>query len=307
MAIYDYNKRNWEEDVSSAQARKRAAEEAVNGYGSFSYGRQADYDAARDAVINRGAFKYDLDKDALYKQLAENYKNLGKLAMKDTMGQASAMTGGYGNSYAQTAGQQAYQQFMQKSNEMIPQFYQMARENYDAEGNELRAKLGILADDRNTAYGEWRDRFSQLVSDRDYAGSEYNNIYNAAFEAARAAKADEQWERQFAATQAARRSSGGSGGGNKQKATDEEKSQKNAQLEYQLANKEPPAGYSAKEILDLGFGAISEERLMQLIRQGEVAVAEDGTLTRVTHDETGFKGQGSFNRDWNMTNTRGIK
>lgn len=198
MAMYDYNKRNWEDEVTSAQARKRAAEEAVNGYGSFSYGRQADYDAARDAVLNRGPFKYDLNKDALYKQVAENYKNLGKIAMQDTIGQASAMTGGYGNSYAQTAGQQAYQQFMQKSNEMIPQFYQMARENYDAEGNDLRAKLGILADDRNTAYGEWRDKYGQLVSERDYAGNEYNNIYNAALEAAKLQLA---------------RSSGGSSGG----------------------------------------------------------------------------------------------
>ena len=36
----------------------------------------------------------------------------GRLAMMDSMGRAAALTGGYGSSYAQSAGQQAYQKQM---------------------------------------------------------------------------------------------------------------------------------------------------------------------------------------------------
>ena len=64
-------------------------------------------------IQNREKFSYDLNADALYQQYKDQYTTQGKLAMMDTMGQAAAMTGGYGNSYAQSVGQQAYQGYLQ--------------------------------------------------------------------------------------------------------------------------------------------------------------------------------------------------
>ena len=55
-------------------------------------------------IQNRPAFSYDLDGDALYQQYKDRYTQNAKLGMKDTMGQAAALTGGYGNSYAQGVG-----------------------------------------------------------------------------------------------------------------------------------------------------------------------------------------------------------
>ena len=49
-----------------------------------------------------------IDEAALFDQYAEYYKRQGMLAMEDTVGRAAAMTGGYGNSYAEVAGNQAY-------------------------------------------------------------------------------------------------------------------------------------------------------------------------------------------------------
>ena len=43
-------------------------------------------------INNREKFAYDLNGDALYQQYKDQYMNLGKLAMQDTIGQASAMT-----------------------------------------------------------------------------------------------------------------------------------------------------------------------------------------------------------------------
>ena len=49
-----------------------------------------------------------IDEAALFDQYADYYKRQGMLAMEDTVGRAAALTGGYGNSYAEVAGNQAY-------------------------------------------------------------------------------------------------------------------------------------------------------------------------------------------------------
>ena len=51
-------------------------------------------------------FSYDLLSDPVYRQYRSQYQRLGRRAMEDTVGTASALTGGYGSSYAVTAGQQ---------------------------------------------------------------------------------------------------------------------------------------------------------------------------------------------------------
>ena len=62
-------------------------------------------DEALQKVLNRDKFQYDINGDALYQQYKDRYIQQGKQAMMDTIGQASALTGGYGNSYAQGVGQ----------------------------------------------------------------------------------------------------------------------------------------------------------------------------------------------------------
>ena len=71
-----------------------------------------------------------MNSDALYQQYRDLYTQQGQMAMMDTMGQAAAMTGGYGNSYAQTAGQQMYNQYLGKLNEVVPELYQQAYNRY---------------------------------------------------------------------------------------------------------------------------------------------------------------------------------
>ena len=66
---------------------------------------QGQIDAAYQKILSRQPFKYDMNADAMYQQYKDAYTRQGNMAMRDTMGQAAAMTGGYGNSYAQTAGQ----------------------------------------------------------------------------------------------------------------------------------------------------------------------------------------------------------
>lgn len=112
-------------------------------------------------ILNRKPFEYDINTDKLYQQYKDMYETQGKLAMEDTVGKVTSLTGGYGNSYAQSAGQQAYQDYMNQLNSMVPDLYNMALSKYQAEGDALYAQLSTLAQQDATAY----DRF---LADRDY-------------------------------------------------------------------------------------------------------------------------------------------
>ncbi len=210
-----YNFYDKEEELRAAEERKKNAENAVNNVGQFNYARQANYDNALDSLLNRKDFKFDVNNDALYKQMKENYANLGKLAMQDTIGQASAMTGGYGNSYAQTVGQQAYNSYMQQATDAIPELYQMALNRYSLEGDKLAQNLSALSSDRSTSYGEYQDAYNRAANERSYYENEYNNLYNLAYQAARDKVSDEQWAAQYALSKAsAARSSSSSSSSN---------------------------------------------------------------------------------------------
>ena len=111
-------------------------------------------------ILNREAFSYDLNADALYQQYKDQYVRGGQLAMLDTMGQAQAMTGGYGNSYAQSAGQQAYESYLQRLNEVVPELYNLAQDRYQQAGQALADRYALLSDREAADYGRYQDQRS---------------------------------------------------------------------------------------------------------------------------------------------------
>ena len=180
LASYDGGYKQ-SDTVTGAYDKKTEAENAYANYGDFSYGKQSDFDAIVDKILNREKFSYDLNGDALYQQYKDKYIQQGKMAMQDTIGQASAMTGGYGSSYATTAGNQAYQASLQNLNDIVPELYQMAYDKYNQEGQDLYNQYSLLSDDRNTEYGMWGDKRNALLADREYfagrADTEYSKEY----------------------------------------------------------------------------------------------------------------------------------
>ena len=81
--------------------------------GAYTSQWQGQLSDAIGKILDRKEFSYDVNSDALYQQYKDRYVQGGKMAMMDTLGQAATLTGGYGNSYAQAAGQQAYQGYLQ--------------------------------------------------------------------------------------------------------------------------------------------------------------------------------------------------
>ena len=127
-----------------------------------------------DKIMNRDKFSYDVDQDPLFQQALASATNSGKQAMQDTIGQASALTGGYGSTYATTAGNQAYNAFIEDAYDNLPQYYQMALEAYQMEGDEMYRQYGMLsdADDKE---------FNRYLSAYDATSQYRNRLYVEAY------------------------------------------------------------------------------------------------------------------------------
>ena len=141
------------------------------------------YKEAINNYLNREKFEYDVDKDQLFHQALASAMNSGKTAMQDTIGQASALTGGYGSTYATSAGNQAYNSFIEDAYNNLPEYYQMALSAYEAEGQEMYNRVAMLGDADATEYGKMVDSYN-LTSDRR------NQLYNEAYSQFRDAKTD---------------------------------------------------------------------------------------------------------------------
>lgn len=155
-----------------------------------------------DKIVNREQFSYDMNADPLYQQYKDQYTKQGEQAMKNSIAEAAALTGGYGNSYAETAGNQAYQAYLGKLNEVVPELYQIAYGQYRDEGSDLYDKLDMYSGldqsdytkylndvsqtnlENSNAYSQLRDRISDAYNLEDYNYQRYSDSYNAAVQKA---------------------------------------------------------------------------------------------------------------------------
>lgn len=140
--------------------------------GDFKSRFENQLDDIYNKIMNREKFNYDMNSDVLYQQYRDQYTTQGKQAMEDTMGQAAAMTGGYGNSYAETAGQQAYQGYLQQLNDKVPELYNMAYERYKDEGDWMGRQYELTK-------GRYDDDWNQWQANRSYWNDEYWKERNA--------------------------------------------------------------------------------------------------------------------------------
>lgn len=172
----------YKESDSVKQAKANLQSHLANQPGAYNSQWQAQLDDIYNKIMGREDFSYDFNSDALYQQYKDKYMEQGKMAMADTMGQAAAMTGGYGNSYAQTVGQQVYNQHLDNLNDIIPELYQMAYDRYKQEGQDLYNQYGMIADRENTDYGRYRDSVTDWQSDRGYLADRADKLYDRDFD-----------------------------------------------------------------------------------------------------------------------------
>lgn len=114
-----------------------------------------------------------------YASLEKRYSDQGRRAMDDTVGQVAARTGGLASSYAASAGQQAYGEYMGRLEDA-------ARGLYDSQQSERLSKLGVARDmqeyqrsEAERTLGEFSNDVYMdmyLAGDEDLANMKYEDL-----------------------------------------------------------------------------------------------------------------------------------
>ena len=93
----------------------------------------SDYDAEiaglYEKIVNRPAFRYDPGADPLYESYRTRMVTEGERAMRDSVGQAASLTGGYGSSYAESAYSRESQRYTQAA-QLEQQQYERREKSY---------------------------------------------------------------------------------------------------------------------------------------------------------------------------------
>ena len=137
-------------------------------------------------ILGRDPFSYDAEKDPLYGLYKQSYTRNGQRAMQDTLGQVSARTGGLASSYAESAAQQTYNNYMAALADKIPELQQLAYSMYQDELSNQRSDLSMLQALESGDYEKYRDLLAQWNADRSFDYGTYRDSV-----------ADQQWQKSF--------------------------------------------------------------------------------------------------------------
>ena len=136
---------------------------------------QTQIDDLLSGILNREEFSYNYLDDPLYQQLRDSYTREGNRAMLDTMGQASARTGGYLSTAGQVAAQQANNYYMSQLGDKIPELQQLAYQMYMNDVDSDRTNLGLMQGLEEFNYDKYLTNLGQYNTDRDFAYGAYRD------------------------------------------------------------------------------------------------------------------------------------
>lgn len=305
-----YRNKSYQEDEAAAQARLEAVENSKPVYsesdrlkgtrdelaeieGKRPENYQSKYDDKISQLIDElgetKKFSYDVESDPLWHSIKNNYQRNAILGMQNAMGDAANHTGGYGNSNAVAAGQQAYQQSISEMTDIIPELHNTALNAWQANRGALTDNLYALMNADEADYNKWANEYNMWATDREYYAQKVANMSDEEFnhylaslsswESDRAyyagqkqqAVANQQWEANFA----------------------EQRRQFNQQMAFNYINMGvgaavdlTTAGMSAGVSL-AGIGvdaALGGARLAEDRRQFDASLAQDSAMSQQSYD-----------------------
>ena len=183
------------------QARQEAQDSDRQQPGAYVSRWQQQLDAAMEKILNREAFSYQLNGDALYRQYKDQAVQNGRLAMQDTLGQAAAMTGGYGSSYGQIAAQQSYRRHMEDLSDKATQLYDKARADYDRQGQADKEKYALLLQRENSSQNQYKQALAAWQAENQRLWDRYDRERGADYQSYRDQVSDSRWQQEFEAAQ----------------------------------------------------------------------------------------------------------
>lgn len=121
---------------------------------TFEYDKQVNLDDALKTAM--GDWKgYNINADPFYQQMVDRYTKNAQLGMEDAMGRAAALTGGYGSSFAQAVGQQAYYNQMDGLNDLALDIYNNAYQRWRDKKNDAWNNYEYYATDKAAKEKQW--------------------------------------------------------------------------------------------------------------------------------------------------------
>lgn len=126
--------------------------------------------------INQDPYSYKSQNDASYQAAKDQYTKTGQQAMKDTMAQASALTGGYGNTYSQSVGQQQYNAQMDNLSQKAIEYEQQAYNRYVGDREQQLNTINALQNLDNTEYSRNRDAINDYNTFLNYLQNKYTTL-----------------------------------------------------------------------------------------------------------------------------------
>lgn len=194
---YQYQKYTPSDRVNSYADKLADLEDDKPGAYVSKYDSQID--SIVNSILNRQQFDpnsvYDTD---LYKNYREQYMQQGNKAMRDTIGNISGMTGGYGSTYATAAGQQAYDNYMSQLGDKTMDIYDRVYQQYLNEGQELYNQLGMVNNQDSIDYSRYRDTVNDYYNDLNYYAGRYDSTYAQDFGEYQYNQDAQRWAEEYA-------------------------------------------------------------------------------------------------------------
>lgn len=176
------NRPTYQKSDSLVSAEKTLAEWEQNKPSDYNSKYSEEIEHVLDSILNREKFNYNLNADPLYNQYKEQYVNNGKKAMLDTVADLSALTGGYANSYAVSAGNQSYNNYLNNLNEIALDLYDRAYSAYKDEGNLNKEKIDILNSLEKADYDQYTDSINDYYKTGEYLLKKLSNMSESEYE-----------------------------------------------------------------------------------------------------------------------------
>lgn len=151
-----------------------------------------------DQILNRDPFSYDAENDPLYQFYQDRYKRNGDKAMRDTLGAQAARTGGLSSSYAGSAAQQSYNDYMQGLNDIVPELYKLAYSMYKDDEDSQRANVEMLRALEQGDYAKFQDLLAQYNTDRSFNYGVFSDARNFGYQQQRDNIEDSRYNAEWA-------------------------------------------------------------------------------------------------------------
>lgn len=151
------------------------------------------------AIENKAPFEYDMNNDTLFQNMLNSSMEKGQIAMQDTMGQAAALTGGYGSTYSQAVGNQAYNGYIREAYDKLPDYYNIALNAYNQDLQKMYNDLDMYRTADDVEYSRLAGAYS---ANAEAAARMYDQEYNNYWQTANFNENSRQWAAEMAYKQA---------------------------------------------------------------------------------------------------------